>query len=74
MDTRDNGHDVSGIVLAGGLSSRMGAVKALLPFGGVPLITRIVGTLRPLCGELIVVASTNRCTCSVLPNAIFEKS
>ena len=54
---RGDGHNVSGIVLAGGRSSRMGTPKAVLPFGGVPLITRIVDILRPLCGEVIVVAS-----------------
>jgi molybdenum cofactor guanylyltransferase len=60
MDPRDNGHHVSGIVLAGGRSSRMGMPKALLPFGGVPLIARIVETLLPLCGEVIVVASPDQ--------------
>lgn len=59
-DDRDGGHDVSGIVLTGGRSSRMGTPKALLPFGGVPLIARIVETLRPLCGEVIVVASPDQ--------------
>jgi molybdenum cofactor guanylyltransferase len=73
MDTRDNGHDVSGIVLAGGLSSRMGTAKALLPFGGVPLITRIVDTLRPLCGELIVVASTDQDLPALPVKVVFDE-
>jgi len=73
MDTRDTGHDVSGIVLAGGLSSRMGTAKALLPFGGVPLITRIVGTLRPLCGELIVVASTEHDLPALPVKVVFDE-
>ncbi len=45
------------IVLAGGRSSRMGRPKALLPFGGEPLISHIVTTLGALFGDVVVVAS-----------------
>ena len=44
-------------ILAGGLSSRMGREKALLPFQGVPLITRIASLLRPLFPDLTVVTA-----------------
>jgi molybdopterin-guanine dinucleotide biosynthesis protein A len=48
---------VSGIVLAGGRSSRMGQPKALLPFAGTPLIVHIVQALQRLFDQVIVVAA-----------------
>jgi molybdopterin-guanine dinucleotide biosynthesis protein A len=52
-------HDpqVTGIVLAGGRSSRMGTPKALLPFDGEPLIVHLVRRLRTLFDDLAVVGS-----------------
>ncbi len=44
------------IVLAGGASSRMGRPKALLPFGDETLIERVVGRLRKIIDEIIVVS------------------
>ena len=52
--------DAAAIVLAGGKSSRMGQPKALLPFGGQPLIAHIVSTLRRLFADVIVVASPDQ--------------
>jgi molybdopterin-guanine dinucleotide biosynthesis protein A len=49
--------NATAIVLAGGKSSRMGRAKALLPFGGDPLIAHIVRTLHHLFADLIVVAA-----------------
>jgi molybdenum cofactor guanylyltransferase len=45
------------IVLAGGKSSRMGTPKALLLFGGEPLIVHVVAMLRRLFAEVVVVAA-----------------
>jgi len=48
---------VTGIVLAGGRSSRMGSPKALLPFDGEPLIVHIVRRLQRLFARIVVVAA-----------------
>lgn len=48
---------VSGYVLAGGKSSRMGADKALVKLGGVTLIERAVGTLREVCAEVSILTA-----------------
>jgi molybdopterin-guanine dinucleotide biosynthesis protein A len=48
---------VSGLVLVGGSSSRMGRNKALLPVGGVPLIERVVAALRPLATDILLMTN-----------------
>jgi molybdenum cofactor guanylyltransferase len=47
----------SAILLVGGLSSRMGRPKALLPFDGEPLVTHLVRRLRKRFDEIVVVAA-----------------
>lgn len=50
---------VSGIVLAGGESRRMGGInKALLELGGVPIIQRVAATLARVFPETILVTNT----------------
>ncbi|UUZ85016.1 molybdenum cofactor guanylyltransferase [Paenibacillus sp. P26] len=47
---------LTGLILAGGFNRRMdGKSKALLPFGGEPLILRQIGEMRRICKEVIVV-------------------
>lgn len=46
---------VSGAVLTGGASTRMGRDKARLELGGVPCATRVARVLAPLCAELLLV-------------------
>lgn len=46
--------DISGIILAGGKSSRMGVNKALLHINGVPAIQRIKDVVQGLVSELLL--------------------
>jgi len=48
---------VTGIVLAGGKSTRLGAAKALLRFGDETFLERAVSAVRPLCRQIIVVSA-----------------
>ena len=50
---------VSGVILAGGKSRRMGgSPKALLPFGGRPLIQHIVERLESVLADCLVVTNS----------------
>jgi molybdopterin-guanine dinucleotide biosynthesis protein A len=48
---------VGGIVLCGGRSQRMGRPKAWLPFGGEPLLARVVRRLGEAADPVVVVAA-----------------
>jgi molybdopterin-guanine dinucleotide biosynthesis protein A len=47
--------EASGIVLAGGRSSRFGRDKLVEPVGGRPLVQHAIATLAGLCREVLVV-------------------
>lgn len=51
---------LTGIVLAGGLSTRMGRDKATLPFSGSDLLHTVLARLAPVCDHLIVVSNVPR--------------
>lgn len=51
---------VSGAVLAGGRSSRLGRDKALLEIGGETLLARTVRVLSSVCDEVIVLGPAER--------------
>lgn len=48
---------ISGIVLAGGRSSRMGRDKAWVELGGKPLVVRTLEAIRPVVHEVVVVTN-----------------
>ncbi len=49
--------NITGIILAGGKSSRMGSEKGLLLLNGIPFIEHINNALQPLIDELIIVSN-----------------
>jgi molybdopterin-guanine dinucleotide biosynthesis protein A len=52
-----NKEDITGIILAGGRSSRMGKDKGLCDFKGKALVSYAIDTLKPLCGHMMISAN-----------------
>ncbi len=57
MTTETSKKSITGIILAGGRSSRMGKEKGLVPFREKPLISYSLELLIPFCGEIIISAN-----------------
>ncbi len=51
--------DITGIILAGGKSSRMGTEKGLLPLESKPFVQHIIEALQPIAKEIIIVSSNS---------------
>ena len=51
------GERVSGVVLVGGASRRMGQSKAWVELAGAAFIVRVIETLRRVCDEILIVAN-----------------
>ena len=49
--------ELTGIILAGGKSSRMGKDKGLCQFNGKALVEYAIETLKPLCGQMMISAN-----------------
>ena len=50
--------DVTGVLLAGGNSSRMGRNKALMPLAGLRLVDRVLGVLSGILDNLLMVTNS----------------
>jgi molybdenum cofactor guanylyltransferase len=50
---------LTGIILAGGKSRRMGMEKGLVEFNGQPLITYAINVFKELCGEIIISSNSD---------------
>ena len=48
---------VSGVILAGGKSSRYGKNKALVSINGVPLIKRVLRVMKPLFRSIVIITN-----------------
>lgn len=51
--------EVTGIILAGGKSSRLGQNKGLAHFRSRPLVSYAIKTLEPICSEIIISANND---------------
>jgi len=52
-------NQLTGIILAGGLSSRMGCDKGLLPYKGKLLVEYAIDLLKPYCAEILISSNNN---------------
>ena len=52
--------EITGIILAGGQSSRMGNDKGLRQLKNKPLVSYAIATLRPLCQQLMISANRSQ--------------
>ena len=50
--------DVTGVILAGGKSSRYGTNKALAKINGIPLIENVIRVMRSLFQDLVLITNT----------------
>ena len=48
---------ITGIILSGGQSSRMGENKSLLLYEGKPIIAHVVEAIRPFIKEIMVITN-----------------
>jgi molybdenum cofactor guanylyltransferase len=64
---------ITGIILAGGQSRRMGIEKGLVQFGDQPLIQRAISVLKENCSEILISANSssyNHLELKVIPDLI----
>ncbi len=54
-----NKNNITGIILAGGKSSRMGCDKGLMLLNNKPFITYIIEAMKPLVNDIIIVSNNS---------------
>jgi len=52
-----NKKNITGIILAGGRSSRMGSDKALMPFNNQTFLEHVIQALHPLVDDILIVSN-----------------
>jgi len=57
LEAKNDKHDISGIILSGGKSLRMGENKSFIKVNGVPIIHRIYHLFKELFQEIIIVTN-----------------
>src|SRR5258705_212022 len=65
--------NAGGIVLCGGKSTRMGASKALLPFGPETMLQRVVRLLETVVSPIVVVAAADQQLPDLPPDVIVSR-
>ncbi len=56
MSATRSGRGITGIVMGGGHSTRLGTPKPMIQLGGKLVLARVADTLRDICDELVFVA------------------
>jgi len=54
-----NKYDITGIILAGGKSTRMGTDKGLMVLDGMLFIEHIIKAMQPMVGKIIIVSNNS---------------
>jgi len=70
-------NEITGIVLAGGKSSRMGTDKSLMIWKNKSLVEHAINTLKPLCNKVVISAKNNQYQftgCEVWPDELTNQA
>lgn len=69
--------NITGIVLAGGKSSRMGTDKSLMQWEGKAMIEHAIATLKPICNKVVISSNQsiyNFTDCETWPDEISQQA
>ena len=77
MNAKNN---ITGIILAGGKSSRMGTEKGLILYKNKPFVKHIIEAMKPLVNNIIIICNTRayerfgfKCYEDLIKNTLKEK-
>ena len=60
MHMTNSNLQIAGIILCGGISSRMGQSKALLPFGNESMLQRVIRIMSQVTSPIVAVKADNQ--------------